>query len=355
MAHQKMYELVQSTTEPPWLLDLSLWYAWHSKQQSMPLKWAGLTQVEICRTLGTPSWMPYKPWKASYAGIDIQTEQGEDEKVIHYKVGTCTLTASWTLGPDGDWWQMEHLIGSPDDFEPALELADALVYHVDPEPISAALEGQEKIILAVELPRRPLSDLLHDFLGWGAGLLMLVDYEEEVDRLLAILDGKLQTLVERLSSHPGSILLSPDNLDGQYISPDLFERYLKQSYRRTSQTAEEAGKPLVIHVGGPMKHLLGGLSETGVDVVEGVSGPPQSDVPLPDARQIAGPDLTLWGGIPQDWLLETTPVEDFRAGIERVIGEGISDGNAILGVADRVPAAAEIDRLEMLQDLIGNA
>jgi hypothetical protein len=101
-----------------------------------------------------------------------------------------------------------------------------------------------------------------------------------------------------------------------------------------------------------MKRILSKLAESGIDAVEGVSGAPQSDVPLPEARLQAGPELTLWGGIPQDWLLETTPVEDFKAGVERVIGEILNDGNTILGIADRVPVAAEVDRLEMMGELI---
>ena len=39
------------------------------------------------------------------------------------------------------------------------------------------------------------------------------------------------------------------------------------------------------------------LAEAGVDGVEGIAGPPQSDITLAEARQLAGPGITLWGGI----------------------------------------------------------
>jgi hypothetical protein len=336
----------------PWMLDFSIWYAWHAKHNTLPSAWATANQADIGGYLGATGWMPIKAWKVSLDGVAVNTEEEGDEKVIQYKVGSRTLTASWTLGPDGDWWQMEHLIASPADFKAALELAEARTYQVDETLITGSVKPGTNGIIAIELPRRPLSDLLHDYLGWGEGLLMMADHEKEVDQLLNILDGKLQTIAEELSFLPGDVLLSPDNLDGQYISPDLFDRYLSRSYRSTSQTAHQAGKSLIVHVGGPMKRILSKLAESGIDAVEGVSGAPQSDVPLPEARLQAGPELTLWGGIPQDWLLETTPVEDFKAGVERVIGEILNDGNTILGIADRVPVAAEVDRLEMMGELI---
>jgi uroporphyrinogen-III decarboxylase len=181
---------------------------------------------------------------------------------------------------------------------------------------------------------------------------MLRDYEAEVETLLELLDDKLQGLVEELCRLPGATLISPDNLDGQYISPDLFEKYLAQSYRLTHKMSKQAGKDLVVHVGGPMKHIVSLLAEAGVDVIEGVSGPPQSDLPLDQARQLAGQELTLWGGIPQDWLLKATAIEAFEDGVEQVVEAVLRDGNAILGVADRVPVAAEVDRLQRLQAMV---
>ena len=350
-----LIERVQSFNpgKAPMLLDLSLWYAWHSKQDSLPSQWSGLDQLQIAKRLGAPGWQQIKPWSASYTGVTVETQVADGEKTVRYVVGEGTLSTTWTRGPDGDWWQMDHLISTPADFKTALALADALTYKVDAGKHNPSAHASSSI-LAIELPRRPLSALLHDFLGWGEGLLMLRDYEAEVESLLELLDDKLQGLVEDLCRLPGATMISPDNLDGQYISPDLFEQYLAHSYRKTRKLLKQAGKELVVHVGGPMRHIVSLLEEAGVDVIEGVSGPPQSDLPLDQARQLAGPQLTLWGGIPQDWLLEATAIKAFEHGVERVLETVLRDGNAILGVADRVPVAAEMDRLQRLQTMIEN-
>ena len=64
--------------------------------------------------------------------------------------------------------------------------------------------------------------------------------------------------------------------------------------------------------GGYIRRLLAPLAGAGVDAVQGISGPPQSDATLAEARAIAGPDLWLWGGIPQDALLADFPESDFE-------------------------------------------
>lgn len=348
-----LYEMVQSFDpgRAPLLLDLSLWYAWHAKHSSLPSIWSGLSQLQIAEELGAPGWQQLRPWSVSYPGVEVVSEEAEDEKTVRYVVAGKTLSATWTRGPDGDWWQMDHLINGPDDFKTALALADALTYEVNAENLTTSGESSSSI-LAVELPRRPLSALLHDFLGWGEGLLMLHDQEADVVRLLEVLDDKLQQLVDELCALPGAVMISPDNLDGQYISPDLFRQHLEHSYRKTQKLLGQAGKGLVVHVGGPMRHIVSLLAEAGIDAIEGVSGPPQSDVPLDEARKLAGPGLTLWGGIPQDWLLEATALETFETGVEEAIAAVVRDGNAILGVADRVPVAAQVDRLQSLRPMI---
>jgi hypothetical protein len=181
------------------------------------------------------------------------------------------------------------------------------------------------------------------FAGDGRPVLM---------EMLAALEEKNQALTEQVAVLPGDLLLAPDNLDGQYISPKIFRDQFAGSYRRSAETAHRHGKPLVVHVGGPIRRVLPLLAEAGVDGVEGIAGPPQSDVTLAEARQLAGPGLTLWGGIPQDLLQDIHEREAFEAGVAEAARQAAGDGRMILGVADRVPVDAEFARLQALPDLL---
>jgi hypothetical protein len=93
----------------------------------------------------------------------------------------------------------------------------------------------------------------------------------------------------------------------------------------------------------------------GVDGLEGVSGPPQSDATLAEARVLAGSDFTLWGGIPQDALLPNFAYPQFEAAVTQAAREASADPRVILGVADVVPIHADLARLHAIPSLIAHA
>ena len=294
---------------PPYLPDLTLWYNWHHTRGTLPAEWQGASLPQVARALGVPVWWVTHPWNVETPGVDTSTAEQENKRTVHYRTSAGTLSARWTIGPDGDWWQAEHLVKTADDLPAALALVRARSYVLDDGDLaSLQADTGEDGVLAIQIPRRPYSDLLHDFLGWGEGLYLLG--EPAIPEILATLEAKLQAFVRQLSRLPAQLFFSPDNLDGQFISPRAFQNHLLASYERTTRELHLGGKRLVVHIGGPSRHLLSPLAQAGVDAVEGIADPPQSDVSLSEARAIAGPALTLWGGIPQDWLLPThdTPI-----------------------------------------------
>jgi hypothetical protein len=182
---------------------------------------------------------------------------------------------------------------------------------------------------------------------------MLMGNEQEALLAIgAILEAKLQSLVEKLAPLPADLALSPDNLDGQYISPRVFRDHLSASYRRTADHLHGEDKSLVVHAGGRMGRLLPLMAQAGIDGVEGVAGPPQSDATLAEAREAAGSDLVLWGGIPQDLLIDPRTEEQFRAGVQQAAREARETPRCIVGVADRVPTTARLERLLSIPSLL---
>jgi hypothetical protein len=65
--------------------------------------------------------------------------------------------------------------------------------------------------------------------------------------------------------------------------------------------------------------------------------------------------MTLWGGIAQDYLPGTHEEEAFEAAVRQAVQEAKEDERMILGVADRVPANAELERLAAIPGLIKEA
>ena len=276
--------------------------------------------------------------------------------MISYHTQAGVLQERWWLGPDGDWWQMEYPVKTAGDLPAAHALVAARTYYLKPDELALAQdESGERGIVAAELPMNPYSDILHTLLGWAEGLtLFKSDGRSLLLEMLAMLDERLRDLTDQMAALPVEILLAPDNLDGQYISPRAFREHLAAGYRQAADVLHDRGKRLVVHVGGPAGRLLPLLAEAGVDAVEGVAGPPQGDTSLAEARAAAGPNLVLWGGIPQDLLLDagTHDAAEFEQVVRAAAAAARADGRTILGVADTVPVAADLGRLRALGELI---
>ena len=307
--------------------------------------------AQVARDLGVPIWLAVAPWRVETPGVEIRTTQDETERIIQTDTAAGTLRARWTIGPDGDWWQTEYPVKAQADLAAVLEVAKARSYVLDTDELdrSRALVGEDGI-LALEIPRRPYSDVLHEFLGWSEGLMFLG--EPEIRETNALLDSSLQRCAEMVAQLPGDLILSPDNLDGQFISPRAFRNHLSESYRLTTETLHRHDKRLLVHIGGPIKRLLALLVESGVDGFEGIAGPPQSDLTLAQAREVVGPAAVLWGGIPQDFLLETHAEQELEVAVAQTVRDARGDSRMILGVADRVPVDAEIGRLAAIQAMV---
>jgi hypothetical protein len=324
--------------------DLTLWHRWHAAHATLPAPWQGASLVDVARSLGVPAWQPVRPWRPALRGASVETIESASERVTRWTVGAAELRAKWVLGPDGDWWQAEYPVKSADDLPAAIALAEARDYVRDDGAAVPAGTGRSPL----ELPMRPYSELFHAFLGWADGLMIMLEQPEAVQRLLEALEARLHDLVARVAALPGDLAYSPDNLDGSFIPPSLFDEHLGPSYRRTCDVLHAAGKCLVVHVGGMCRGLLPGLSAAGVDAIEGVCGAPQSDATLAEARTLCGPGTTLWGGVAQDALLPTTDGAAFERAARAALAEARSNGPAVVGVADRVPVEAVPDRLATL-------
>jgi hypothetical protein len=358
----------------PYLLDLTLWYRWHAGRGTLPPDWAGFSMAQVAQALGVAAWIVERPWRVEHHGITIATEKVEGQRVIRYETPAGALTARWSLGPDGDWWQTEYPVKTIEDLTIARTVVAAQKYVVEPgksanQQISESANAEsvarttqyaprntQSTVVALELPMRPYSDLLHTMLGWGEGLSLLKGEGRPILlEMLARLEEKLAGLTAQIAALPGTVLLAPDNLDGQYISPRVYREHMAESYRRTAEIAHGHDKRLVVHAGGPMRRLLPLLAEAGVDAVEGVAPPPQGDASLAEARVAVGPDLILWGGIPQDYLSPARDQGEFEAAVREAARQAASDDRAILGVADRVPVDADPARLQAIPQLIQEA
>ena len=342
--------------KPKFVPDLTLWFRHHKQGRTLPEEWQDLELSEIARELGLPIWDVVRPWRVETTGIAIEESESDGVRQTRYETSAGILSESWSLGPDGSWWKTKYPVKSSNDLKAAAELVQSQSYIIDPSRLKVKDNGVENgKVPAVELPQRPYTDLLYRLLGLSEGPILLMEDPPGIREMILSLEEKLQLLVEEVVQLPSDLVLAPDNLDAQFISPVAFDEFLAESYRVSAETVHQQSKQLLVFVGGPIKRLLPGLAEAGVDGVEGISSPPQSDASLSQAREVLGPDFTLWGGIPQDYLLSAHDQQTFEDAVIQAAREANGDPRIVLGVADRVPVEAELSRLKAIPSIVDQA
>jgi hypothetical protein len=332
-------------TLPRFLLDLGSWHEWHAARGTLPERWKTMDLPGVCRDLGVPVWRSVRPWRVMLPGVRVHDQHGATERTLAWETPEGTLTSRWTIGPDGDWWRSEYPVKAPADLGAALAVARARRYVLSPERGGQVTTDE---ISALELPFRPWSELFHAFLGWSDGLMLFMEEPRAIQEIAAALEEALAPLVREVAALPGSVVLSPDNLDGQFVTPETFQESLAPSYRVTADALHERGKLLIVHVGGPVRRILPALAGCGIDCVQGICGPPQGDSTLAEARRQCGTGLGLWGGIAQDFLLADRTEKELARAADAAFAEADLDPLATVGVADKVPVGALPRRLEEL-------
>jgi hypothetical protein len=335
---------------PDLVLDLNLWYARNTERNSLPERYRGWPLQDIYSDLKLVPWVIKRPWSISYDGIDYSETRNSSSRTRTWKTPEGSLTANWTLGPDGDWWQTEYPVKEASDLALVARIIQSMRYELRAELPEGDIDD------VIELPMRPYSDLLHSFLGWTEGLMIAMEEEELIAGLINLMEDKYAQLVQELLRFPAGTFLAPDNLDANFISPGIFSTHMAAGYRRTAEALHVKGRTLTVHLGGNARPLLTPLATCGVDCLEGICGPPQGDASLAEARCLVGTETLLWGGLAQDYLLPSCTEEVFRSAVSTALVEVQADGRAILGVADRVPPDAVFTRIEYLAGLVqGNS
>jgi hypothetical protein len=338
---------------PLFVPDLQEWYRRNSERSAAHGGGVRQSILYEAQALNVPLWKIHRPWTRDTPGVTVRTtEEGTSRRTV-IEAPSGVVTARWNIGPDGDYWQVEYPAKTGQDLRVIREYAEALRYQVALEELTTVthMVGDDGVV-AVELPAHGFQTILLEFLGFSDGLMLLAEAPEEIEAIASALTSARAQLIGELSGVPNPVFYSPDNLDGQFVSPGLFDTYLAEDYRQSVAALEDAGKYLVIHAGGPIASLAETVAATGVHCVAGIAGPPQADLELAAAREKLGGAVVLWGGIPQDFLLAETPRAELEQAAKMAAERCREDPRIIIGIADHVPPNMERSRLERVVELV---
>ena len=127
-----------------------------------------------------------------------------------------------------------------------------------------------------------------------------------------------------------------------------FRRYQFDYYVMRAEQLHAAGKKIGAHLDGAVRPLLRLLVEAGLDFVEALTPQPTGDVGIAELRELGGPNVVLFGGVPGAMFAPPFVADDIRRHVEAVIEAHWGHGRFILGVADQVPPDGDIELVRLI-------
>lgn len=371
----------------PWFADLALWVHARTEEETLPEPYQGDGIVDLYRDYGCGAFIEtgHAPWSVDY-GDDVVISQSfgnktwqpgprswenwyEDEIAINKELrsakeklqylvewktplGAITQVKQY-LPQSFCWAYRKHPVNNREDLK-------VLRFIKEHERVSPDYRPQEEMIalwgdvgVASSLaPRTPLADLLFQWMGVTETLYALYDIPGEMDSLMDIMNEVADPVYEIIARSPAPMVAIVDQIHNDIISPRLFSRYFAPFYRRHLPALHANGKRVMLHVDGNFRKVLRLIGETGIDIAEALTVDPVGDAAISELRELAGPEMILWGGLPGALFSRLYPEEQLRECVMECIRVHKAYGRFVFGVADEVPPDGDLERVRMVTDLI---
>jgi hypothetical protein len=346
----------------PWFADLTYWYSAQAAKGALPARWAGDGVVALYEDLGAGAHehVICEPWCLTFDRVEIGVRTECDPAGQPLLEHTDWVTPVGRLhqvreysAVSSCWAYREHPVKEPRDL-----LTLAFIHeHTTVTEDFAAQERQRALfsawgLPATVIPRTPMARLLVLWMGVTETIYAIADEPSLVQRAVDAMAATDDPYYEIAGRSQAPVAYIGENLTGEVVSPALFERYYAPYYRRRTRQLHAAGKPLYIHLDGTMRGLLPLLRHTGVDCAQALTPAPVGDVPIEELRDLAGPGIILWGGVPGAFFSRLYPESLLLESVRACIRRYRDDPAFMLCVADQVPPDADIDRVRRVSDIV---
>jgi len=136
----------------------------------------------------------------------------------------------------------------------------------------------------------------------------------------------------------------------EFTPPPILERYCMPRWQKIGKLMKQHGRHVHSHWDGNSRHLLPYLKESGLTAVEALTVEPMGDMTLEGIKEATGDEIVVLDMIPVIYFLPNYPVQELMDFTKRVID--MFAPKLILGVSDELSAPGEIERVEMISDLL---
>lgn len=344
----------------PWIPRLLLWYNAKLRTHSMPAKYEGLSlrEIEHALNVGTPA-RDGRVYRTEYEKVDVLTREEGNRRITEYHtpVGSVRTVMHFTaeldaLGLPGR--VEEHLLKTPNDYRIWSWIEEHTNYFPAYDDYTAYdIETGDDGLPMIAVGDVPFHSWAQQLAGYEQAFLHLVDFPDEVERLLAVISeverAKMWPIV--LDS-PARLLLHGVHLSSQFTPPRLFSKYIIPYYDQIMPFVHEKGMAVAMHADNDVSAIVEHIERAGWDMVECFVTEPMVPMTLERARTTWGTRVTIWGGLPSLLLSPSVSESDFQGYVLKML-QTIAPGDAfILGVADNVMPDSLIERIAWVSEIL---
>jgi hypothetical protein len=204
----------------------------------------------------------------------------------------------------------------------------------------------------MQLPYSGLGYLISRNFGVENTIYASVDYPDQVKSLVDSVNAANLRILDAVIDGPFETLFISDNYDSTVQTEELFNTYSRAYYTEVARRLHDRGKFLAVHVDGEMRGALERMASCGVDCIDAATPAPMFALTPAQAREEAGSDLILSGGIPATAFGETGSDRDFEGAVRNWLATRHSSARLILAAGDQVPPDAPLHRIQQLPELV---
>ncbi|MEM1990606.1 MAG: uroporphyrinogen decarboxylase family protein, partial [Candidatus Bathyarchaeia archaeon] len=201
-------------------------------------------------------------------------------------------------------------------------------------------------------PRTPFQRLIVEWAGVMNTLSLMMREREELEETIHVMSEADDPIYEAICESPAPGVYFGENITSEVVSPTIFRRYHMPYYKKRAHQLHNAKKYIYVHIDGMLRGVLPLLGESGVDCAQSVTPAPVGDIPVEKLREVAGPNIILWGGLPGVYFSCQYSEKILRQMAMDVIKHHLEGHKFIMGVADQVPPDGDIKRVKMVTDLV---
>ena len=342
----------------PWFADLSYWRSAHQAIGDLPEEYAtDEGYLKLHQEYGVGFYLayaaPYGIRRDESASIQIEQRRDGHRVLTTYRTPSGEMTGEQVYLPGSQthaWTQ--YPVSRPEHLDIVRDLYDS----EDAFPAYEAwlhwdgITGGQGVQMAC-IPRGGISSLLNEWCGVAALTYLIADAREAVDRAVAAILQRNARIISVIADSPAPLVEFCDNLSGEVVT-HWFRDYQFDFYVEMNRKLHAAGKKTLTHVDGTLRGILPLVAEAGVDAAEAVTPMPCGDVAVADLRELAGPDLILFGGMPGAIYSPPFTSDEVRRQVEAVVEHHWEYGRFVLGSADQVPPDADMDLVRLTGELV---